>query len=124
MPAISRWRSIDLPINPPPAAPTLPPMPTHTVYRSSTPSNSQTLYNNLATAGVNTASATTSGGFIIVPVVSGDECSATSPHGFLGTENTAIKSITNWLDIQAAALSANRRPEATFATVTTGAGVT
>jgi hypothetical protein len=90
-----------------------------------TPAASQALFNNLVAAGVNAAIDSVSGGVAVTngPADQVDICGALNFHGYLGIEPTAVGRITAWLDGRVAALAGNRRPDAAFATVATGAGV-
>ena len=88
------------------------------------PVDSQALFDNLITAGVNAAIDSVSGGVAVTsPPSALDLCGALHFHGYLGIEPAAVGRITAWMDGRVAALGGNRRPEAAFATVATAAGV-
>jgi hypothetical protein len=90
-----------------------------------TPADSQALYNSLASS--TTASQNIASGGVQVTTASGSItpglCGVWDYHSFLGIEDTTVGYITSWLDAQVAAFAGNKRPEAAFATITTGAGV-
>lgn len=88
-----------------------------------TPADSQTLVNNLTTAGVSTAFDVASGGArVTAPLSEVDTCGALDFHGFLGIEPTAIGFITNWLNARVNDLAGNALPQAAYVTVPTAPG--
>lgn len=85
------------------------------------PADARTLFDNLATAGIDVAGNEVSGGFR--DPVRNDVCGAFDFHGFLGIETCAVAKETNWADGIVADLATNTPPVANSQAVDEGISI-